>query len=52
MAKSLVENLSEPWEPGKYHDRYRNELLELLKTKAKGSRCRSLRRSRRARSST
>jgi DNA end-binding protein Ku len=30
MAKSLVENLSEPFEPEKYDDTYRKELLELL----------------------
>jgi DNA end-binding protein Ku len=36
MARSLVENLSEPFEPEKYDDRYRKELLELLRAKAKG----------------
>jgi DNA end-binding protein Ku len=36
MAKSLVENLSEPFKPDKYDDRYRKELLELIRTKAKG----------------
>ena len=36
MAKSLVENLSEPFEPGKYDDTYRKELLELIRAKAKG----------------
>jgi DNA end-binding protein Ku len=36
MAKSLVENLSEPFEPAKYDDRYRKELLDLLRAKAKG----------------
>jgi DNA end-binding protein Ku len=36
MAKSLVENLSEPFEPGKYDDTYRKELLDLLRAKAKG----------------
>jgi DNA end-binding protein Ku len=36
MAKSLVENLSEPFDPGKYDDTYRKELLELLRAKAKG----------------
>jgi DNA end-binding protein Ku len=36
MAKSLVENLSEPFEPAKYDDRYRKELLGLLRAKAKG----------------
>jgi DNA end-binding protein Ku len=36
MAKTLVENLSEPFEPEKYDDRYRKELLSLLRAKAKG----------------
>lgn len=36
MAKTLVENLSEPFEPSKYGDTYRKELLDLLRAKAKG----------------
>src|ERR671933_260372 len=36
MATSLVENLSEPFDPKKYDDTYRKELLELIKAKAKG----------------
>jgi DNA end-binding protein Ku len=36
MAKSLVENLSEPFKPDKYDDRYRKELLQLIRAKAKG----------------
>ena len=36
MAKSLVENLSEPFDPEKYDDRYRKELLQLIRKKAKG----------------
>ncbi len=36
MARSLVENLSEHFEPEKYDDTYRKELLELLRAKAKG----------------
>ena len=36
MAKSLVENLSEPFKPDKYDDTYRKELLDLIKAKAKG----------------
>src|SRR5919202_3900143 len=31
MAKSLVENLSEPFDPTKYDDTYRKELLDLLR---------------------
>src|ERR687895_2215373 len=36
MAKSLVENLSEPFKPEKYDDDYRKELLQLIRKKAKG----------------
>ncbi|NUR77137.1 MAG: Ku protein [Thermoleophilia bacterium] len=36
MAKTLIENLAAKWDPEKYHDRYRNELLALLEKKAKG----------------
>jgi DNA end-binding protein Ku len=36
MAKTLIENLAGAWEPERYHDRYRNELLDLLRKKAKG----------------
>jgi DNA end-binding protein Ku len=36
MAKSLVENLSEPFAPEKYDDTYRQELLELIRAKAEG----------------
>ena len=36
MAKTLVENLSEPFKPEKYDDNYREELLELIRAKAKG----------------
>jgi DNA end-binding protein Ku len=36
MAKTLIENLAAEWQPEKYHDRYRNELLELLEKKAEG----------------
>jgi DNA end-binding protein Ku len=38
MAKSLVENLSEPFKPEKYDDTYRKELLDLIKAKAEGQR--------------
>ena len=37
MAKSLVENLSDHFDPAKYDDTYRKELLELLRAKAKGA---------------
>jgi DNA end-binding protein Ku len=36
MAKSLVENLSGEFDPKKYDDTYRKELLQLLRAKAKG----------------
>ena len=36
MAISLIENLTAAWTPGKYHDQYRNELLDLLAKKAEG----------------
>jgi DNA end-binding protein Ku len=36
MAKSLVENLSDTFDPEKYDDTYRKELLGLLRAKAKG----------------
>jgi DNA end-binding protein Ku len=36
MAKTLIENLAGKWDPERYHDRYRNELLDLLRKKAKG----------------
>src|ERR671930_1107436 len=36
MAKTLVENLGEPFKPEKYTDAYRKELLDLIRAKAKG----------------
>jgi DNA end-binding protein Ku len=36
MAKTLVENLSASFDPGKYDDTYRKELLELIRAKAEG----------------
>jgi DNA end-binding protein Ku len=36
MAKSLVENLSGSFEPEKYDDAYRKELLDLIRAKAEG----------------
>jgi DNA end-binding protein Ku len=36
MAKSLVENLTDRFDPEKYDDTYRKELLALLRAKAKG----------------
>jgi len=36
MAKSLVENLSAKFDPERYDDTYRSELLELIRSKAEG----------------
>jgi DNA end-binding protein Ku len=36
MAKTLIENLAAEWDPERYHDQYRNELLDLLQKKAEG----------------
>jgi DNA end-binding protein Ku len=36
MAKSLVENLSAEFDPERYDDTYRSELLELIRAKAEG----------------
>jgi DNA end-binding protein Ku len=36
MAKSLVESLSAEFDPGKYDDTYRKELLDLIRSKAEG----------------
>ncbi|HET8605700.1 MAG TPA: Ku protein [Gaiellaceae bacterium] len=36
MAKTLVENLSEKFDPDRYHDRYRQQLLDLIHAKAEG----------------
>jgi DNA end-binding protein Ku len=36
MAKTLIDNLTDEWDPQRYHDRYRNELLDLLQRKAGG----------------
>ena len=52
MAKTLIENLAGAWDPERYHDRYRNELLDLLRKKAKGKPLPEPTRTRAARSST
>jgi DNA end-binding protein Ku len=36
MATSLVESLTEPFEPERYEDTYRNQVLELIDRKASG----------------
>lgn len=36
MARQLVESLSAPFDPSKYHDSYRDKVLELIERKADG----------------
>ena len=36
MARKLVESLGSEFDPGKYHDEYRERVLDFLKKKAKG----------------
>jgi DNA end-binding protein Ku len=36
MAKMLIDTLSGPFEPGKYHDTYRERVMELIQRKAQG----------------
>ena len=36
MAKSLVESLAAEWDPSKYADQYRDNLMKIVKGKAKG----------------
>jgi len=36
MATRLVESLTSPFEPGKYHDEYREKVLSLIEAKADG----------------
>jgi DNA end-binding protein Ku len=36
MAKALVENLAAGWEPGKYTDDYRDNLMKVIRAKMKG----------------
>jgi DNA end-binding protein Ku len=36
MAKQLVENLAEPFDPGRYTDDYRSNLMKLIRAKMKG----------------
>ncbi len=36
MARSLIENLSEPWNPDAYRDEYRQALLDVVEKKAAG----------------
>jgi DNA end-binding protein Ku len=36
MAKMLIENLAAPWDPSKYSDEYRDNLMKLIKARIKG----------------
>jgi DNA end-binding protein Ku len=36
MARALVENLAASWEPGKYTDDYRENLMKVIRAKMKG----------------
>jgi DNA end-binding protein Ku len=36
MARQLIESLSGDWEPDKYHDTYRERVLEMIEQKAEG----------------
>ena len=36
MARQLVDSLSAKWEPGKYTDEYRDNLMRVIKGKLKG----------------
>ena len=36
MASQIIDSLSGDWDPSQYHDTYREQVLELLKKKAKG----------------
>jgi DNA end-binding protein Ku len=43
MALSLINSFTGDWEPGKYKDTYRDELLKIIKAKAKGKEIRHVR---------
>jgi DNA end-binding protein Ku len=36
MAKMLIDNLAAEWDPGKYTDEYRDNLMKLIKARMKG----------------
>ncbi|QYG07025.1 Ku protein [Janthinobacterium sp. PAMC25594] len=42
MALSLVEGMSETWEPGQYHDSYREDVLALVKKKIKAKQTKTI----------
>ena len=36
MASQIIDSLTSEWDPKRYHDTYREQVLELLKKKAQG----------------
>ena len=36
MARSLIENLTEPWDPDRYTDEYREALIQIVERKIAG----------------
>jgi DNA end-binding protein Ku len=36
MAEQIIDNLAEPFDPGKYTDDYRSNLMKIIKAKMKG----------------
>jgi len=42
MAERLVEQMTEPWRPEKYHDEYRDQLLRYIEEKAKAGESRRI----------
>jgi DNA end-binding protein Ku len=36
MARTLVENLADRWDPSQYTDEYRENLMKIIKAKLKG----------------
>jgi len=36
MARQLIDSLTSDWEPGQYHDEYREKVLDLIERKAQG----------------
>ena len=36
MARTLVENLADTWDPAQYTDEYRENLMKIIKAKMKG----------------
>lgn len=42
MALSLVEGMTEEWDPGQYHDTYKNDVLALVEKKVKARQTKSI----------